>query len=142
MRYLPCWKQIGISKERYMELLNFCRQYPQWKIEAGSLLGIRGMKSDGQPHGTTKTDPVAIAAEKRERLLSKIELVDRCARAVANGEWYAVIIQNVCIGKPYTMLDRALMPTSDKNSFFKQRREFFKLLEEVRENHDFILRGE
>ena len=69
MRYLPCWKQIGISPSRYSELLHFCRQYPEWKTEANSLLGIRALKSDGLPHGNGKSDPVAAAAEKRERLI-------------------------------------------------------------------------
>lgn len=131
MRYTPCWKTIGISRERYLELLNFCRQYPQWKIEAGSLLGIRAIKADGQPHGTGRSDPVVAAAEKRDRLLAKIETVDKCAKAVGNGEWYAVIIQNVCIGRQYTLLDRALMPTSDRNAFFRIRREFFRTLDEI-----------
>ena len=66
MRYIPCWKQIGIAKDRYLELLHFCRQYPEWQMEAASLIGIQGMKMDGQPRGTKKHDPVAAAAERRE----------------------------------------------------------------------------
>jgi hypothetical protein len=129
MRYLPCWKQIGISQDRYRELLHFCRQYPEWKAEANSLLGIRAVKADGQPHGKGKSDPVALAAERRDRLLMKIGIVDECARAIAGGEWYASLIQNVCIGRSYTQMDRALMPTSDKNTFFRRRREFFDMLD-------------
>lgn len=128
MRYQPCWKQIGISVDRYRELLHFCRQYPEWKTEANSLLGIRAIKMDGQPHGSGVSDPVAMAAEKREKLMTKIEIVDDCARAIDDGEWYAAIIQNVCIGRPYEQMDRALMPTSDKNAYFRKRREFFDLL--------------
>ena len=128
MRYTPCWKQIGISLDRYRELLHFCRQYPEWKTEANSLLGIRAIRLDGMPHGTGKSDPVAAAAEKREKLIEKISVVDNCARAVDGGEWYASIIQNVCIGKAYEQMDRALMPTSDSNAFFKRRREFFDIL--------------
>ena len=129
MRYLPCWKMIGISADRYRELLHYCRQYPEWKAEANSLLGIRAIKMDGQPHGSTTSDPVAQAAERRERLMEKIELVDKCAREIGGGEWYAAIIQNVCIGRPYEQMDRALMPTSERNAFFKKRREFFDVLD-------------
>ena len=128
MRYLPCWKQIGISKERYQELLHFCRQYPEWKIEANSLLGIRGMKMDGQPHGSGKSDPVAIAAAKRERLLDKIRIVEECAENAGGGDWFAAIIQNVCIGKPFAQIDQTLIPTAKANTFYKYRREFFTLL--------------
>ena len=88
---------------------------------------------DGLPHGSGKSDPVSAAAERRERLLAKIQVVDECARAIGGGEWYAAIIQNVCIGRPYTQMDRALMPTSDKNAYFRKRREFFELLNKKRE---------
>ena len=134
MRYLPCWKQIGISQDRYQELLHFCRQYPEWKLEANSLIGIRAIKADGLPHGNGTSDPVAQMAERREKLIEKIAIVDECARAIANGDWYAALIQNVCIGKSYTQMDRALMPTSDKNAFFRKRREFFDLLDKKKTN--------
>lgn len=134
MRYLPCWKQIGISQDRYRELLHFCRQYPEWKTEANSLLGIRAIKMDGQPHGSGKSDPVAMAAEKREKLIEKIGIVDTCARAVDDGAWYASIIQNVCIGRSYEQMDRALMPTSDRNAYFKKRREFFEILNKAKQD--------
>lgn len=132
MRYLPCWKQIGISQDRYRELLHFCRQYPEWKTEANSLLGIRAIKADGLPHGNGKSDPVAVAAERRERLIEKIRIVDDCALAIDGGMWYASLIQNICIGKPYEQMDRALMPNSDRNAYFKKRREFFDLLNKKR----------
>ena len=134
MRYLPCWKQIGISQDRYRELLHFCRQYPEWKREASSLLGIKAVKMDGQPHGSNVGDPVAAAAEKREKLMERIGIVDRCAKAVDSGAWYASIIQNVCIGRAYEQMDRALMPTSDRNAYFKRRREFFELLDKTKED--------
>ena len=125
---MPCWKQIGISADRYRELLHYCRQYPEWKTEANSLLGIRAVKMDGQPHGSGVSDPVAMAAERRDRLLEKIKVVDDCAREIGGGEWYAALIQNVCIGRPYEQMDRALMPTSERNAYFKIRRLFFELL--------------
>lgn len=129
MRYMPCWKQIGISADRYRELLHYCRQYPEWKTEANSLLGIRAVKMDGQPHGSGVSDPVAMAAERRDSLLEKIKIVDDCAKEIEGGSWYAALIQNVCIGRPYEQMDRALMPTSNKNAYFKKRAAFFDLLD-------------
>lgn len=130
MRYTPCWKQIGISRDRYMELLHFCRQYRDWKLEADSLLGIRAIKLDGQPHGSSVGDPVASAAQKRERLMRKVDIVDECARTVGGGAWHAAIVQNVCMGKSYMYIDQTIMPTSNKAEFFRHRREFFALLNE------------
>ena len=97
---------------------------------------IKALKQDGQPHGSGISDPVARAAAKRERLLSKINLVDTCAKSVGGGDWYAVLIQNVCIGKPYKQIDSALMPTAHNSSFFKMRREFFRVLDGKKEAFD------
>ena len=129
VRHWPCWKQIGITQERYWQLLYFCRQYPDWKAEADSLLGIRAVKMDGMPHGSGKSDPVAMAAEKRDKLLEKIKIVDDCAKDIEDGKWYAVLIQHVCNGKSYEQLDKALMPTSFRNAFFTKRKLFFELLD-------------
>ena len=133
MRYVPCWKQIGITQARYMELLNFCRQYPDWKAEANSLLGVRAIINDGMPHGNKKRDPVAAAAEKREKLLAKIAIVEECAKTIGDGEWYAAMIQHICYKKPNEHIDVALLPTSNRNDFYKQRRLFFELLDQKRD---------
>lgn len=133
MRYTPCWKQIGITQERYMELLNFCRQYPTWKMEANSLLGTKGIRTDWTPHGNKKSDPVAMAAEKRERLLAKIAIVDECAKMIGNGEWYTAMIQHICYRKPSEHIDVTLLPTANRNDFYKQRRLFFELLNQKRD---------
>lgn len=128
MRYAPCWLLIGISRDRYFELLHYCRQYPEWKLEADSLLGIRAIKMDGQPHGTTVGDPVSSVAERRERLLEKMTVVEECAAAEADGGWASAIIQNVCIGKSYDQIDKTILPTSTRSEFFRKRRNFFAML--------------
>jgi len=130
--YIPHWNEIGISKERYLELLHFCRQYPDWKTEASSLLGIRGMNMDGMPHGTYPGDPVAAAAGRRAGLLKRIRTVEECAAAVHDGKWYIALIQNVCMARPYRELAPDIMPTSDRNTFFRARKEFFILLDKAK----------
>lgn len=127
--YIPHWDSIGISKERYLELMHFCRQYPDWKTEAESLIGPSGVKLDGMPHGSFSGDPVAAAAERRAGLLARVQLVDDCAAAVGGGRWYTALIQNVCMGRAYAALDAAILPTSDRNSFFKAKRAFFVRLD-------------
>lgn len=99
MRYTPCWKQIGISQERYFELLHFCRQYPEWLS-----------------HPT----PAA---------LRKISIVDNCAK----GEWYAAMIEHVCYMRTHKQIDASLLPNSDRNAFYKQRKLFFERLEQVKD---------
>ena len=126
--YIPCWEKIGISRDRYLELLHFCRQYRRWKHDADSLLGLQSHAGDGQPHGSGISDPTARAAERREVLLVKIDLVERCASAAGGGEWFIPLLENICDGKPYSMIDPVYMPTCNRSEFFKARREFFILL--------------
>ncbi len=100
MRYTPCWKQIGISLDRYLELVHFCRQYPEWIVD---------------PLPGTET-------------LKKIAIVEKCAISIGNGEWYAAMIEHVCYKKTQNKIDIALLPNSDRNVFYRQRRLFFELL--------------
>lgn len=131
MRYTPVAEQIGISKARYYELLNFCRQYDEWKKEANSLLGISAIRMDGLPHGTGKSDPVARAAERRERLIAKMAIVEGCAKASGDGEWYTALMEHVCKRRSWQFIKEHMpevLPTSDSNTFYKRRREFFDIL--------------
>lgn len=133
MRYLPCWKQINITLGRYEELKGFCKQYDEWKEEAGRLLGISALNMDGMPHGTGKSDPVARAAERRERLLAKISIIDGCAKA-GGEEWTEALIEHVCRGKTWKVIKEtngAILPTSDANAFYRHRRQFFEMLNKV-----------
>lgn len=133
--YIPAWEKIGISKERYLELLHFCRQYDQWKHDAASLLGIRGVAMDGLPHGSGVGDPVYAAAEKRNVIINRIDIVERCALGVDGGIWFNALIENVCRAKPHAVIDQAIMPTANRASFFQARKKFFILLNEFRQ-HD------
>jgi hypothetical protein len=124
---------LQISKDRYIELRAFCRQYPQWLVEAASVLGVSGARLDDMPHGTDPGDPTGRAVERREKVLEKINLVEGCAAAVENGRWFRALLLNVCNGMAWEYI-RDLHPetlkSNDRNLFFKARRMFFGLLDQ------------
>lgn len=130
--YVPCWDKIGISRDRYLELLRFCRQYDEWKLRADSMIGIHGQSLDGQPHGNGMGDPVAAAAERRYTLLGKMALVEECAAGVSGGQWATALIMNICRGIPYAKIPAVVLPSSYRAAFFHARKEFFVLLDEKR----------
>lgn len=130
--YVPDWTDWGISRDRYRELQWFCRQYPQKKAEAASLLTVSGAGLDPMPHGSDPGDPTFRAVARREQLKRDIDMIESCARMVDGGRWYAALIQNVCLGKPYAAIDTTILPTSKRPTFFQQRRAFFVLLNEAR----------
>lgn len=127
--YIP---QSELSRERYLELRNFCLQYPKWKIEAASMLDLSGMNYDGMPHGTDPGDPTGRAVERRDKIMNKISLVEGCAASIADGKWYAAIINNVCNGMGYELI-KSLHPewliTNNAKAFFTARKAFFLLLD-------------
>lgn len=126
--YQPDYTDFGISRDRYRELLSFCRQYQEWKAEAASLLGVRAQSLSHMPHGTDVGDPVFRVAVRREHLLAKIQLVEQVADQVDGGRWRAALIQNICMGRALRFIDPAILPTSRRNAFYDQRRAFFLLL--------------
>ena len=124
-----------ISKERYLELRAFCRQYPQWRVEADSLLGVSGARLDDMPHGSDPGDPTGRTVERREALMDKIGMVERCAAAVSDGTWYKALMLNVCNGMAWEVirdLHPEMLRTSSRNQFFKARRVFFNLLDKAK----------
>jgi len=132
--YIPgTWE---ISKERYLELKAFCKQYPQWLTEAASVLGVSGARLDDMPHGTDPGDPTGRAVERREKVMAKIQLVERCAAVIDQGKWYQALILNCCNGMAYEKI-RDLHPETLKNSkiqaFFMARRLFFNLLDKEKD---------
>ena len=130
--YLPHYAKYGIPQPRYNELRNFCLQYPLWQAEAKSLLGVGAQRYSSMPHGSGVGDPVARAAEKREQLLTKIELVERVARSVEGGKWYTALIQNCCMGKGLSYIDPTILPTANRNAFYIARRMFYLALDELK----------
>ena len=132
--YIPDYSELGISKSRYRELVNFCHQYQEWKAEAASLLGVGAQQYSTMPHSTDPGDPVGRAVIRRERLLDKCALVERVADSVDGGQWRAALIQNVCMGKALYAIDPVILPTSKRNTFYQQRRQFFALLHAELEN--------
>lgn len=127
--YQPDYTDFGISRERYRELLAFCRQYSEWKAEAGSLLGVGAQRYSSMPRGNEVSDPTYRAAVRREHLLDKIALVESVAGEIDGGRWRAALIQNICMGRALRFIDPVIMPTSRRNDFYHQRRLFFIVLD-------------
>lgn len=128
--YVPHYQKYGLSTARYNELRAFCLQYPLWRAEAESLLGVGAQRYSSMPHGSGVGDPVARAAERRERLNDKIHLVEEAARAVDGGKWFAALIQNCCMGRGLAAIDQTILPTSNRNAYFVARRAFYVYLDE------------
>lgn len=126
--------QYGISRWEYEELKAFCRSYEHKKRAARDLLGVGSPDMSGMPKGNTVGRPTESTALKRLKYLEDIELIERAAKETDGGGWYHSLIQNCCLRVAWRFLDPASMPSSDRNAFFKARREFFWRLYQLKIN--------
>lgn len=107
------------------------------------MLGVTGAGVDDMPHGTDPGDPTGKAVERREILLIKIGVVERCAAAVDKGAWCQSLILNACNRMSWEKirdLYPELLKNSDRTKFFRARMMFFSLLD--KEKDKSILSGQ
>lgn len=123
-----------ISREAYLELKWYCRQYRQKKHIASAQLGPRAQALTGMPAGGSGSDPVAAAVIRREAAMRDVTMIERAARDVAGGAWYHSLISSCCDAVPYNHLDKLKMPSSSREAFFAARREFFWRLHRLRQD--------
>lgn len=142
----------GISWEEYKELTYFCLQYDQKKRDAAALLTLKlstpvpviyhkAGKEYGTflPHGSGNTsDPVAITAAKRDKLLSDVHMIEQAAIIAGELEGghniYTALLKAVTTrgGIQSIMANPNTRPPCGKNEFYAARRRFFWVLREMK----------
>ena len=113
-----------ISKYRFLELKNFCRQYDEWKVEISrvSLYGVRNAIK-----GSEIGRPVENAAIRIEALKRRLKAVEQASIA-ADPDIYPWILKCVTKGIGYDGLD---VPCS-RDYFYGRYRKFFWHLDKIR----------
>lgn len=120
------WDDYGITKNRYRELLYFCRQYSEKKQRIG--YGLKAVDSDGMPRGNSTGNPTETSAMQNAILHKDVELIEQAAiqtsRVLA-----PYILKNVCDELSYEYLGR--VPVCRKD-FYGYRRLFFSQLDKLK----------
>lgn len=121
-----------IPKERYYELLHFCRQYPMWDDAAKHLDSLSRTPTDIWAKGLDTPDPTGKCVLARDYYLSKMKMVNKAAVSAA-GPWYEVLKEGVIFGRCYEVL-KARRPsmTITRDEYYDMYRQFFYLLSEMR----------
>lgn len=131
----------GITWDEYKELDYFCRQYERKRSEANAILTLRvstpqpvydkNGNADFMPHGSGGiSDPVSAAAEKRERLLRDIRMIDKAAK-IAGEDLAVYLLRNVTRKEGVEKIITDGCPCSER-TFYRMRRKFFYVLHEMR----------
>lgn len=126
----PYW----LPKYRYLELKNFCLQYPDWKVEYSGLLGVNSLSSIGGNKSRLKNpvDRTGNTAIKRLYFSERISMVER---AVLDSEEsiYEYLLKGVTEGRSYTYLKTYCDIPCGKDFYYDRYRRFFWLLDKMRE---------
>ena len=81
-------------------VIDFIRNYDSFIEEAENMLSLNmAIKTDGQPHGTGYTDPVALTAIHRERITEEVRAIEEGIKVVPE-EYRAVVWRWVKDGIP------------------------------------------
>ena len=98
MEYYP--KYLKMQTVRARLVIDFIRNYDAFVEDAENLLELNmAIVTDGQTHGSDITDPVAVTAEHREKIVEDIKAIERGIRAVPE-EYRAVVWRWVKDGIP------------------------------------------
>lgn len=124
-----------ISKERYYELVHFCRQYPEWKEQLKALDGFRNIRSGIQPRQPVSSDLTAKFAIARESYTRKMDMIRRALDRAENDptmkEW---LFRGVTVGLTFDKLQaqNGVCPVS-RDAYYASYRRFFWCLDKERD---------
>ena len=120
------WEEYGISKNRYRELLYFCRQYSEKKRRVR--YGLNAIVNDGLPRGSSVGNPTESAAIDNALLQKDVEIIEKAAEQTSK-VLKPYIIKNVCDEIPYEYMES--IPVC-RNDFYGFRRLFFSILDKMK----------
>jgi hypothetical protein len=140
----------GISWEAYKELSYFCLQYHQKKRQAAALLTIASSTASPAtyhvngteygvflPHGNKVSDPVSATAERREKLLDDVRMIEKAVAIACGDEGEGIktaLLKAVTTrgGVQAIYSDHRTRPPCGERQFYAIRRKFFYILSEMR----------
>jgi len=122
-RDLNLWS-YSISKNRYRQLLYYCKQYNEWKKIIAYSYGVRASASDGLPRGNKISNPVEMQAFKNEKYKESIKLIEQTCKEANIGIWKQ-LLDNVTDGIAYENMN---VPCG-RRQFYNSRRKFFYMLD-------------
>lgn len=122
-------KKYPLNKNRYKELLYFCRQYPDWVRNKNSISYTKSTSSIKIVFNKKISDPTYDILSTLEYYDHKIELVEQDALAT-DGELYFYILKGVTEGWSYDQLTLIEIPCS-RSTYYDRYRKFFFILDKM-----------
>ena len=128
----PNW----IEHHRYLELKNFCLQYPIW-CDALLTLDALSMRPNDLDIFRCKNSksPTERCAEAREFYRKRIEMVQKAAEMAAD-DLAIYILSGVTTGDSYETVNARMDVPCCREIYYEAYRRFFYILNDLRENYN------
>lgn len=120
-----------ISHYRYLELKNYCRQYPEWQANYNYLTHAYPTSADHVMQDNIFCDRVSEIAMKRIEIRDKIIQLETTAREADETIW-TYILKAVINNYSYDYLRCQLNVPCGKDYYYDKYRKFFWLLSQKR----------
>lgn len=119
-------EKYGLSPDVVTELRGFCWQYKEKKQKINSMVGLSAVSITGLPSGGGISDTTERQAERREKYINDVELIESSAMAACNDSkpMYDCLMRNITEKKAFNFIPA---PCS-KNTFTLCRHKFFYIL--------------
>lgn len=126
-----------IDKERYYELLHFCRQYPIWKKRLILLSAISPHSNNLSPLNLSSLSlsffsPTESLAMELASLSSKIDLIDTACN-LTDDFLAPYILKSVTEGASFNSLSLIDGMPASRDTFYDRYRKFFYILSGLRQ---------
>lgn len=117
-----------LPKEKFLEVVHFCRQYPEWKAELDALPdAARAIAYDRDRVQTSgESDPVSDLALRRIELEKKKDIIDRAVAKVAP-EIAKYLIRGICYGETERQLEWKKMKCGKDYYYLKRREAYWEI---------------
>lgn len=118
-----------IPKNRYLELKNFCLQYPEWKVALSSIdpLKTHFIKIPSGNISDITNDIVLI----RLKLKDKISLIEECVE-LADSSITPWLLKGITENYSYDYLKYQLDLPAGRDYYYERYRKFFWILDQKR----------
>lgn len=118
-----------IPKHRYLELKNFCLQYPDWKLALNSISFLKA-NFEISPSGNF-SDPTMEIVCKRDHYQQNINLIENTAKE-ADYALYQWLIKGITGPHGYDYLKYQLNIPASRDMYYDRYRKFFFILDKKR----------
>lgn len=118
-----------LDKHEFLKAYHHAMCYNEWRQEYDALMDTtKAISYDGMPHAANTADTTALAAEKREALGRKMQLIEETVME-AEPEIYRYLLLAVTNeGVTYEYLRTIHHIPCGKDMFYDRRRKFYYLL--------------